>query len=102
VYGYGPIIETDRDLWQWRRDVIAKVIDAAEAIEQPPQPADEIHRDRWDLENAGRVACPLCGSRGSGAFGRNGWIVPGGLEMPYWRQIRLEDSSSGRSVCRHQ
>ena len=34
--------------------------------------------DRWGQS---QVACPLCRSRGRGAFGMDGWKLPTGLEM---------------------
>jgi hypothetical protein len=73
VGGARRTIETRQDLYQWRRDLRDAVIEAAERIEQPPR------ENSWMQEH--RVACPLCRSRGSGAFGIDGWKVPGGLEM---------------------
>jgi hypothetical protein len=73
VSGAIRTIETRHDLNQWERDLHDTVIEAAERIEQPPR------ENSWMYEH--RVACPLCRSRGSGAFGMDGWKLPGGLEM---------------------
>ena len=66
--GYAYTIENQRDLHRWERDLSAAVIAAAEPIEPV---------GRWD---GPKVACPLCRSRGSGAFGMKGWALPAGLE----------------------
>ena len=73
VRGARRTIETRSDLYQWRRDLYDSVIGAAERIERPPR------KNSWMYEH--RIACPLCRSRGSGAFGMDGWKLPGGLEM---------------------
>ena len=67
--GVGYTIERQNDLYRWQNDLSAAVIAAAEPIEAV---------DRWD---GPKVACPLCRSRGSGAFGMKGWAFPAGLEM---------------------
>jgi hypothetical protein len=45
--GWSHQFNSERDLWPWRRDVFAAVIDAA------------------NPDQHGRAACPLCGSRGN-------------------------------------
>ena len=62
-------IESWDDLDRWRSDINAAVIAAAEPFEPV---------DRWGQS---QVACPLCRSRGRGAFGMDGWKLPTGLEM---------------------
>ena len=69
LHGYAYTIETRNELYRWEGDLNAAVIAAAEPIEPV---------DRWDPN---RVACPLCRSRGRGAFGMKGWALPAGLEM---------------------
>jgi hypothetical protein len=64
LFGRDHQFNEESDLWHWRRDVFAAVIDAA----QPDQ--------------HGRAACPLCRSRGnSQSWGNDGWAVGGGLWM---------------------
>jgi hypothetical protein len=63
-------IENRDDLHRWERDLNAAVIAAAEPIESA---------GRW--QDDPKVACPLCRSRGRGAFGMKGWALPAGLEM---------------------
>jgi hypothetical protein len=67
--GFAYTIETQNDLYRWQSDLNAAVIAAAEPIEPV---------GRWDDP---KVACPLCRSRGRGAFGMKGWALPAGLEM---------------------
>jgi hypothetical protein len=60
-------IENQNDLHRWKSTLSAAVIAAAEPL-----------ADRW--EGDPKVACPLCRSRGRGAFGTKGWALPAGLE----------------------
>jgi hypothetical protein len=66
-------IEARQDLHQWQLDLYSVVIEAAERMTRPE------NKTSWMYEH--RVACPLCRSRGSGAFYMDGWKVPGGLQM---------------------
>ncbi|MGY4283626.1 hypothetical protein ACVWXO_002846 [Bradyrhizobium sp. LM2.7] len=85
-------IETRQDLRQWERDLYSAVIEAAERIEHPEP------KNSWMHEH--RVACPLCRSRGSGAFYMDGWKVPGGLEMHLEGAGRTEHCSVTKAAYR--
>ena len=64
--GWRYKIERRRDLQQWRNDLCDAVIKAAEP-----------ETNEWES----RAACPLCRDSGSGAYGMDGWKLPGGLKM---------------------
>jgi hypothetical protein len=64
--GQDRSIKTVDEFGRWEFDLKEAVIAAAES--EP-------------VEDRNNVACPLCRSRGNGAFGRTGFKLPSGLDM---------------------
>ena len=80
--GFAYTIETQNDLYRWQSDLNAAVIAAAEPIEPV---------GRWDDP---KVACPLCRSRGRGAFGMTGGALPAVLRCTSTAAAQPADARS--------